>query len=58
MNSFHDATEGKDYYAPDREPSADLPFQLWHVGGIDNLDKPHPLFVKRSDYAEGARHFV
>jgi len=51
LNTYRDAVEGKTYFAADREPSVDLPFQLWHVSGLDNLDKPHPLFVKRSDYA-------
>jgi len=52
MRSYRDSVEGKSYFAPDREPAADLPFQLWHVSGLDNLDKPHPLFVKKSDYAK------
>ena len=28
-----------------------LPFPLWHVSGLDNFSLPHPLYVKRSDYA-------
>ena len=39
------------FYAPDREPTVDLPFNLWHVSGLDNFADPHPLLVKRSDYA-------
>jgi kumamolisin len=30
----------------------DLPFQLWHITGLDNNSKPHPLYVKKSDYAK------
>jgi subtilase family serine protease len=52
MQSYRDPADGKSYFAPDREPSADLPFQLWHVSGIDNFAKPHPLYVKKSDYAK------
>jgi subtilase family serine protease len=37
--------------APDREPMVDLPFQLWHISGLDNFSIPHPLYVKKSDYA-------
>jgi kumamolisin len=39
------------FYAPDREPTTDLPFDLWHVSGLDDYSRPHPLLVKRSDYA-------
>lgn len=39
------------FYAPDREPTTDLPFDLWHVSGLDDYSRPHPLFVKRGDYA-------
>ena len=37
---------------PDREPSMDLPFALWHISGLDNYSIPHPLYVKKSDYAK------
>jgi kumamolisin len=40
------------FYAPDREPSTDLPFDLWHVSGLDNYSIPHPLFVSKGDYAK------
>jgi len=44
--------EGRAFYAPDREPTVDLPFQLWHISGLDNYSIPHPMFVKKSDYAK------
>ena len=28
-----------------------LPFSLWHVSGLDNYSIPHPMLVKKSDYA-------
>src|SRR3569833_1409140 len=43
--------EGGTYYAPDREPSTDLPFAIWHVSGLDNYSIPHPRLVRRSDVA-------
>jgi len=43
--------EGGTYYAPDREPSTDLPFAIWHVSGLDNFSIPHPRLVRRSDVA-------
>jgi subtilase family serine protease len=51
MGTYQHPTEGRVFYAPDREPTVDLPFQLWHVSGLDNFSLPHPLYVKRSDYA-------
>jgi kumamolisin len=52
MHTYQHPTEGRIFYAPDREPSTDLPFSLWHVSGLDNFSIPHPLFVKKSDYAQ------
>jgi len=28
-----------------------LGFPLWHISGLDNYSIPHPMFVKKSDYA-------
>jgi subtilase family serine protease len=39
------------FFAPDREPTVNLPIKLWHVSGLDNFSIPHPLYVKKSDYA-------
>jgi len=43
--------ENRVFYGPDREPTVDLPFQLWHISGLDNYSIPHPKFVRKSDYA-------
>ena len=51
MRTYQHPTESRIFYAPDREPTTDLPFALWHVSGLDNYSIPHPLYVKRSDYA-------
>jgi kumamolisin len=48
---YQHPTESRTFYAPDREPIVDLPFQLWHISGLDNFSIPHPMFVKKSDYA-------
>ena len=42
---------GGTYFAPDREPSTDLPFAVWHVSGLDNFSIPRPLYSRKSDYA-------
>lgn len=45
------AGEAGTFFAPDREPSTDLPFAVWHISGMDNFSIPHPLLVRKSDYA-------
>ena len=47
MGVYQHPTENRTFFAPDREPTADLPFQLWHISGLDNYAIPHPLYVKR-----------
>jgi hypothetical protein len=51
MGVYQHPTENRTYFAPDREPMVDLPFQLWHISGLDNFSIPHPMFVKKSDFA-------
>jgi subtilase family serine protease len=52
IRTYQHPTESRVFYAPDREPTTDLPFPLWHISGLDNYSIPHPLFVKKSDYAK------
>jgi subtilase family serine protease len=52
LRTYQHPTEGRTFYAPDREPTTDLAFPLWHVSGLDNFSIPHPMYVKRSDYAK------
>ena len=51
MQTYQHPTEGRTFYGPDREPTTDLPFALWHVSGLDNYSITHPMLVKRSDFA-------
>jgi uncharacterized membrane protein len=51
MRTYQHPTENRTFYAPDREPTTDLPISLWHVSGLDNYSIPHPLFVNRNTYA-------
>src|ERR1017187_9892400 len=51
MRTYQHPTEERTFYGPDREPKLDLAFNLWHISGLDNYSIPHPLFVKKSDYA-------
>ncbi len=51
LKTYQHPTEDRVFYAADREPTTDLPFQLWHISGLDNYSIPHPMLVSRSDYA-------
>jgi kumamolisin len=48
MGLYHDPIENRDFYAPDREPTVDLPFQLWHITGLDNYSIPRRALVRRN----------
>ena len=52
MRTYQHPSESREFFGPDREPVTNLPFALWHVTGLDNFSIPHPLYVKRSDYAK------
>ncbi len=47
MNLYKHPSEGRNFYAPDREPSVDLPFALWHVSGLDNFSIPKPAGLNK-----------
>jgi len=47
MGVYQHPTEDRTFYAVDREPMVDLPFQLWHVTGLDNYSIPRPLLQHR-----------
>jgi subtilase family serine protease len=47
MGVYQHPTENRNFYAPDREPTVDLPFQLWHISGLDNYSIPRPALVRK-----------
>jgi kumamolisin len=47
MNVYQHPTEARTFYAPDREPTLDLPFQMWHISGLDNYSIPKTSLAKR-----------
>ncbi len=51
MVTYQHPTEGRIFYSADREPTPNLSFNLWHVSGLDNYSIPHPLYVKKADFA-------
>jgi subtilase family serine protease len=48
MGVYQHPTEHRTFHAPDREPRVDLPFQLWHISGLDNYSIPHPAAHHRN----------
>ncbi len=48
MGLYQHPTEARTFFAPDREPTADLPFQLWHIEGLDNFSTPHHMLSHRA----------
>jgi subtilase family serine protease len=52
MRTYRHPTENRTFYCPDKQPSTKLKFDLWHISGLDNYSIPHPLFVKKSEYAK------
>ena len=56
MLTYPRATGNGTFFAPDREPTTDLSFNLWHISGLDNYSIPHPMLHKRSEWA--AEHGV
>jgi len=47
MSVYQHPTEKRTYFSPDREPTADLPMQLWHIGGLDNYATPKAMYTRR-----------
>ncbi len=41
MGQYQHPTESRNFYAPNQDPTVDLPFPLWHVSGLDNYSIPH-----------------
>ena len=48
MGVYQHPTEGRTFFAPDREPTPNLAIRLWSIAGLDNYSTPHSM-VKRRD---------
>ena len=42
MGTYQHPTEGRTFFAPDREPTVDLNVKLWHIAGLDDFSPPRP----------------
>ena len=45
LNVYQHPSEGRTFFAPDREPTPDLAVPLWHIAGLDNYSIPRPAIV-------------
>jgi pro-kumamolisin-like protein/chitobiase/beta-hexosaminidase-like protein len=48
MGKYQHPTENRAFYAPDREPTLELPVPLWHISGLDNYSIPRPTVRQKS----------
>ena len=52
MGVYTHPEEKRNFFAPDREPTVNLPFQLWHVSGLDNFSIPRPAGLHKKSSPE------
>ena len=46
LGIYRHPTEGRNFYAPDREPTTGLEAPLLHIAGLDNFQLPHARYVR------------
>jgi len=54
LGVYQHPTEGRTFYAPDREPSVDLDVPLLHISGLDNFSLPYAKNIRSSQHPSGA----
>jgi len=47
LRTYHHPTEGRDFFAPDREPQVGANLQVVDIQGLSNLSRPHSRLAKR-----------
>lgn len=53
LGLYQHPTEPRTFFAPDREPTANLAVALWHVTGLDNFSIPRPASLGRQPTGGG-----
>lgn len=51
MRTYKHPSENRSFFGPDGEPTADLPFALWHISGLDNYSIPKAMVQNKNDFA-------
>jgi subtilase family serine protease len=54
LGVYQHPTEGRTFYAPDREPTVDLGVPLLHISGLDNFSLPHAKNIRSSQQPAAA----
>ncbi len=49
MGEYQHPTENRAFYAPDRQPTLDVPVKIWHIEGLDNFSIPRPVLKHVTD---------
>jgi subtilase family serine protease len=57
LREYRHPTEGRTFYAPDRDPQVDLGVAIAHISGLDNYSLPKP-HVKAKAAAAGAHPLI
>jgi len=50
LRVYQHPTENRTFFAPDREPTVALPFQLLHISGLDDYSIPRPMLHQRTEH--------
>jgi subtilase family serine protease len=53
MGTYQHPSENRTFFAPDREPTANLSVKLWHISGLDNYSIPRPMLQHRNLRVKG-----
>lgn len=53
LGIYQHPTEGRTFYAPDREPTVDLEVPLLHISGLDNYTLPRAKNIRSSEPLNG-----
>jgi subtilase family serine protease len=53
LGVYQHPTEGRTFYAPDREPAVDLEVPLLHISGLDNFTLPHAKNIRSTEPLSG-----
>ena len=48
MGVYQHPTEGRTFFAPDREPTPNLAIRLWSIAGLDNYSTPKSALIRRN----------
>ncbi len=51
MGEYQHPHENRTFYAPDRQPTPDLPVKIWHIEGLDNYSIPRPAVRRVTESA-------